>query len=195
MSALVWAANSPLPGYISSDGGGRVFRVRRRENTRRYWVAIYPDGTSTDWHTTLVAAKLACERWEEDNTLLPLVDELTITIDNGAAAETSKPVVQQPAAEEMLPFRSVFEAHLTDTPEPYNSSVRRRALKNVAVLAQMRATVEQLLRDQIAVARTGVHNQWGGYRWGDEPITWQEIGNALGVSKQAAATRYGDKKA
>ena len=205
-SALMWERWFKTGDrYDGFDDEGRLHQVQRHGTGRKYWEAHYPDGTHVDNFTTAAAAKRSCEQWEVDPTLVPLVDEETTPVvtppatgqdsltDAGVDEETT-PVVTSPA-EELLPFRSVIADHLWDASgDPVTRSIRAEALKNVATLAQMRATVEQLLRDQIAIARTGKKDRWGGFRYGDEPRTWSEIGAALGVSKQAAATRYGDKK-
>jgi hypothetical protein len=233
VTGINWTTSSEFGhlGYPEEPDPGRLpFRVRRRENTRRFWVAIYPDGTSENNFTTLAAAKESCETWQPDTSLVALIEEAethglprgeTTSVDSArartapgpaavlrelgrsagggttevvpAAAEPATTILAPPPGDELLPFRSVFQAHLWDTGTPVTRTVRGEALKNIATLAAMRATVEQLLREQIAVARTGVKSNWGGYRYGDEPRTWTEIGSALGVSKQAAAARYGDK--
>lgn len=181
-----------VTGWLTRSGQQRTYAVTRHGEGRKYWEAHYPDGTHVDNFRTMEDAKRSCESWEPDATLVPLVDEATTTVDTTPAQETTE-VVQPPADVEM-PYRAVFQPHLWDTEPPYTRTVRAEALKNVAVLGEMRSTIEALIREQIAITRTGVRNNWGGYRWGDEPRTWSEIGKALGVSKQAAATRYGDKK-
>ncbi len=54
----------------------------------------------------------------------------------------------------------------------------RDALAYVAALARTARLVEDSIRAHVAIAR-------------DEDATWQRIGDALGVSKQAAQQRYG----
>ena len=169
-----------VTGWLTRDGQQQVFSVTRHGESRKYWEAHYPDGTHTATFTTMESAKRRCEDWEPDPTLVPLVDAATTHV--------------APAAAEPLPFRTVIDAHLWDVSGPTTHTSKAHALNNVHVLTQMRATVEQLIRENIATARTGVRDNWGGWRWGHEPRTWSDIGRALGVSKQAAATRYGDKE-
>jgi hypothetical protein len=62
---------------------------------------------------------------------------------------------------------------------------RAVALRNLAKLAELRQAVEREVCAAVATAR-----EKGG-NWYDTGTTWEEIGKALGVTKQAAAARYG----
>jgi len=168
-----------LTGWLSRSGHQLRYHVQRHGEGRKYWEAHYPDGTHTDNHRTMEEAKRACENWEPDPTLVPLVEQTTEVDDSASAGDAT-------------PFRAVIAAHLWDTRPPINRTVKAEALKNLITLAQMRATVETLIQEQIAIARTAKRLHWGGWAYGAEPRTWSEIGGALGVSKQAAAKRYGD---
>jgi hypothetical protein len=63
------------------------------------------------------------------------------------------------------------------------------ATAGIAALAAMRDVIDAALRQEVAGAR---ELDWAT----DAPAaSWSEIGAALGVSKQAAAARYGKKPA
>ena len=64
---------------------------------------------------------------------------------------------------------------------------RRAAMENLHALAMLRSRVEAAIRENVAIARTSA-SSWYDY----DPPTWEEIGRALGVTKQAAASRYKD---
>lgn len=64
---------------------------------------------------------------------------------------------------------------------------RAAALLKLRQLGWLRAEVEHAIRANVSIARTAASN------WYDcEPPTWEEIGKALRVTKQAAASRYKD---
>jgi hypothetical protein len=72
-------------------------------------------------------------------------------------------------------------------PAAATRSGKQVALRNLAKLRALRKIVDQLTREQVAIART---NTTGNLYWSDA-VTWPEIGLALGVSKQAVAAKYG----
>lgn len=66
---------------------------------------------------------------------------------------------------------------------------RAVALRNLHALADLRGAVERAICEQVATARTAA----GSYYDYGAP-TWEDVGKALGVTKQAAQNRYGSKK-
>ena len=66
---------------------------------------------------------------------------------------------------------------------------RKRAMSNLAKLAELRAAVEGAISENVAQARE-VNSAY--YDYGAP--TWEQIGKALGVTKQSAQARYTAKK-
>lgn len=64
---------------------------------------------------------------------------------------------------------------------------RAAAMTNLRNLAQLRAELETHIRHSVGQAREAA-GSWYDY----SAPTWDEIGKALGVTKQAAASRYRD---
>jgi hypothetical protein len=155
-----------------------IFTVERHGEGRKYWGVTYPDGTYTRNALTQSEAKEQAEAWEPDPTLVPLVEldrqpDLTRELVERAiaAAEPFKPSGRS--------YYSVFS--LTDS--------HRRALGALVELKKLRDAVQLAIVEQVAIARTDSSPSY----YTKTAATWEQVGEALGITKQAASGRYGVK--
>lgn len=77
--------------------------------------------------------------------------------------------------------------HVDDRSVGYNER-RRKAMGNLRMLRELRAAVEEEIEHNVAAAR-----EQGG-SWYDKGLSWETVGGALGVTKQAAQARYGKER-
>ncbi len=166
MNDITWWQDGP----DGLDWENNRFKVQRHGEGRKYWEAHYPDGTHVDTFTTRQAARESCGVWAPDPSLVALVDQVSIEVDDAAAAAA--------AHDSRVPLEPIHG--------PINRDSRAAALRNIATLVDLRHELEDELRRQVAVARDD-----GGRSYWSEARTWPDIGKALGVSKQAAAKKYG----
>lgn len=160
---------------MRTDAG--VFTVQRHGEGRKYWGVTYPDGTYTHTALTQGEAKEQAEAWEPDPTLVQL--EL------GQDALTRELVARVIAdAEPMKPAGRGYYS--------YNSTgeKQQKALGALRDLKALRDAVETAIREQVEVARTNTGNSWTS-----NAARWDDVGEALGVTKQSAASRFGVKTA
>lgn len=64
---------------------------------------------------------------------------------------------------------------------------RAVAMKNLALLADLRAACDRAMAEAVTTARSS----GGSYDW-NQP-TWEQIGRAIGITKQSAQARYRSK--
>lgn len=152
------------------------YTITRHPGGRKYWGVTYPDHTYTHSALTLSEAKQQAEAWEPDPTLVELE-------------------VGQPSLTEQLLASIISEAEpLTPTTSYYGYNTsgepQRKALGALRDLRALRELVETAIREQVAIARTNT-----GSNWSSNAATWEHVGQALGVTKQSVASRYGVKSA
>lgn len=172
-----------------SDAAGRVYRVGRHGAGRSHWDAALPDG-STSTLTSKKAALEACEDFAEQFPPQLLGQEdLTVEL----AQEAEDPDVQLRATLVRLAL-DVDGGRPAPKKQGYYSgggtgAEQTKALKVIRGLAGTRAALEREMQAQVDAARLNT-----GSSWYSNAATWDLVGEALGVSKQSASTRYGVKK-
>lgn len=93
------------------------------------------------------------------------------------------------------PVDNELERFLLDYLVPINDDTLRlreqryNAMHNLEKLAQLRTAIEALITENIDKARTlgSTYHDYGA-------PTWEQIGAALGVTKQAVQRRYGNSR-
>lgn len=203
-----WTRDSQ--GTLWLDDTRGHFTVRRHGEGRKYWGVTYPDGTYTHNALTASAAKAQAQSWRPDPSLVSLSDNLDGEfIDGGdsshgaeylnVSSSRSGPVPAPSAVGTGYPPLTpagAVSAIIDGAPAvkiataaySYNDTgaSQQKALSAVVALAELRAEVEASIAQQIALARANTSHQWGS-----NSATWEQVGKALGVTKQSAQSRYG----
>lgn len=193
-----WIAyvKNAVQGQLLVDDEQGEFFVSRHGEGRKYWGLVYPDGTYTHNALTQAEAKKQAENWVPDATL--------VTLELGGQDDLTNPTsVSQDALpvaiandQEPLTVELVIAGYLADA-EPFKAESRsyyaqlgdeqKSALSNLHALAALRRAVEERIREEVYAARRNT----GTSQWYTNNATWEQVGKALGVSKQSAQGRYG----
>lgn len=197
-----------------------TFTVARHGEGRKYWGVSYPDGTYTHSALTQTEAKQQAESWAPDKSLVALSgiddardrDQSEVPDDEYRVEFANEP--RQPAltvhagvagqatlTHELAESSSMTPAGAVsaiidaapaikiqpNNPYSYNShgKAQTRALQVLAALVELRAETEAAIRHQVQIARTNTGNSWNS-----NAATWEDVGKALGVTKQSAQARY-----
>lgn len=158
--------------YILADNALHwSFTIRRHGEGRKYWEVHYPDGTWTHSALSLKAAKTQAASWEPDPSLAELPEPPSLAAAVVSGVIDSAPPLTFPR--NGYSYQSAGEK-------------QRRALSVIAALVELRAETELAIRHQVELARINT-----GGNWNSNAAVWEEVGKALGVTKQSAQAKYG----
>lgn len=174
---LGWQPIGFKPGSEMRNSHGK-FEVTRHAGGRKYWGVLYPDGTYTHTARTQGEAKEQAEAWSPDPTLIALDVSLSGNADTPAARAVSGVIDTSRGC--FVPKKRGWNAN-GDA-----GNAAKEALAALRALVDLRAAVEEAIRDQVSTARTNTATGWCS-----NVATWDEIGEAMRVTKQSAQARFG----